>query len=144
MTDEAKRGWRGEYPVAVDSKWRIGIKPALKEFLGNEFIVCRGPDNCMYLFEPNEWEIFYQELKDANNYFLMQVMGGSGTPVTLDGQSRLSIPKFARDWCEFQPNSTVSVIGQGRWTEVWESGKWKDYLKGFTTERFLEAVKSLR
>src|SRR5438105_12334080 len=108
MPDEPKTEWRGEYPVSVDSKYRLGIKPQLKDILGNEFIVVRGPGNCIYMFQQQEWEKFFAELREANNYYLLQVMGSSETPTRLDGQNRLVIPKFLRDWSGLKPGTSAS------------------------------------
>jgi len=48
--------FRGEYNHSVDTKGRLIIPSKFREQLGEEFIVTRGLDGCLFVFPMKEWE----------------------------------------------------------------------------------------
>ena len=48
--------FRGEYSHTVDTKGRLIIPSKFREQLGEEFIVTRGLDGCLFIFPMKEWE----------------------------------------------------------------------------------------
>ena len=55
--------FRGEYSHSVDPKGRLIIPSKFREQLGEEFIVTRGLDGCLFVYPMNEWEEFEGKLK---------------------------------------------------------------------------------
>ena len=53
----------GEYNHTIDTKGRLIIPAKFREQLGNEFVVTKGLDGCLFVFPMNEWELFEQKLR---------------------------------------------------------------------------------
>ena len=68
--------FRGEYSHTVDAKGRLIIPSKFREQLGDECIVTRGLDGCLFVFPLNEWEAYEEKLKklptipDCGRHFL--------------------------------------------------------------------------
>ena len=53
----------GEYYHTMDPKGRLIIPAKFREQLGDEFVVTKGLDGCLFVFPQNEWESFQGKLK---------------------------------------------------------------------------------
>ena len=77
----------GEYHHTIDDKGRITIPSKLRYELGEQFVVTKGLDGCLFIYPKDEWDNItkkYKELpntKDARNYlrFFLLTQGGSTT-----------------------------------------------------------------
>ena len=64
----------GEYHHSIDDKGRLTIPSKVRYDLGENFIVTRGLDNCLFVYPKEEWNNIinkYKELpntKDARNF----------------------------------------------------------------------------
>lgn len=47
----------GEYQHSVDNKGRLIIPAKFREDLGENAVMTRGLDNCLFLFPQSEWKI---------------------------------------------------------------------------------------
>ena len=54
----------GEFNHNIDEKGRLIIPSKFREQLGDEFIVTKGLDGCLFVFPKNEWELFEEKLRD--------------------------------------------------------------------------------
>ena len=45
----------GEYNHTVDAKGRLIVPSKFREQLGDEFVVTKGLDNCLFVYENSEW-----------------------------------------------------------------------------------------
>ena len=70
----------GEYNHTIDAKGRLIIPAKFREPLGEEFVLTRGLDGCLYIYPMDEWEAFEEKLralpltnKDAFRASLLQV-----------------------------------------------------------------------
>ena len=46
----------GEYHHSIDDKGRLIIPAKLREELGEEFVITRGLDKCLFVYSKEEWE----------------------------------------------------------------------------------------
>lgn len=53
----------GEYQHTLDSKGRIIIPSKLREELGEDFVMTKGLDNCLFVYPKSEWAILEEKLK---------------------------------------------------------------------------------
>ena len=58
----------GEYNHTVDPKGRLIVPAKFREQLGDEFVVTKGLDGCLFVFPQNEWESFQGKLKTLPTY----------------------------------------------------------------------------
>ena len=73
----------GEYHHNIDEKGRLTIPSKVRYELGENFIVTRGLDNCLFIYPKDEWTIIinkYKELpntKDARNFMRFFLSGAT-------------------------------------------------------------------
>ena len=53
----------GEYNHTIDAKGRLIIPSKFRELLGEEFVLTRGLDGCLYIYPMDEWESFEMKLR---------------------------------------------------------------------------------
>ena len=53
----------GEYEHSLDTKGRIIIPSKFRDKLGEEFVMTKGLDNCLFVYPKSEWNVFEEKLK---------------------------------------------------------------------------------
>ena len=53
----------GEYTHSVDAKGRLIIPAKFRETLGDEFVVTKGLDHCLFAYTLKDWEVLAEKLK---------------------------------------------------------------------------------
>ena len=53
----------GEYNHTIDAKGRLIIPSKFRDALGDEFVVTKGLDGCLFVFDRIEWSAFEEKLK---------------------------------------------------------------------------------
>ena len=46
----------GEYNHSIDAKGRVIVPSKFREQLGEEFVVTKGLDGCLFVYPKTEWE----------------------------------------------------------------------------------------
>ena len=120
----------GEYHHSIDSKGRIIIPAKFREELGNNFVITRGIENCLFVYSIDNWDKICDKLnslpftrKDARN-FIRFFMSGA-TEVELDNQGRVNISSVLLDYANI--NKECVVIGTGDRLEIWAMESWNDF-----------------
>ena len=52
----------GEYNHTVDAKGRVIVPSKFREQLGEEFVVTKGLDGCLFVYENTEWKALEEKL----------------------------------------------------------------------------------
>lgn len=119
----------GEYSYSVDEKGRLVIPSKFREDLGNEFVVTKGLDGCLFIYGDEEWKVLEAKLcalpltnKDARAFARYMLAGA--TRVETDKQGRILIPSVLRSFAGIDKD--VSLIGVGSRVEIWNKAKWED------------------
>lgn len=117
----------GEYNHTIDTKGRLIIPSKFRELLGDEFIVTKGLDGCLFVFPKNEWQIFEEKLrtlpltqKSARTFTRFFVAGA--TTCELDKQGRILLPSTLREFAELEKD--VVLAGNLNRIEIWSKAKW--------------------
>lgn len=53
----------GEYNHTIDTKGRLIIPAKFREALGDSFVVTKGLDGCLFVYDNMEWSTFEDKLK---------------------------------------------------------------------------------
>ena len=84
----------GEYNHTIDTKGRLIIPSKFRDELGDEFVVTKGLDGCLFVFPNQAWQEFEEKLralpltnKSARQFSRFFVAGA--TPCELDKQGRI-------------------------------------------------------
>lgn len=51
----------GEYNHSIDAKGRMIVPAKFREQLGNEFVVTKGLDGCLFVYSNEEWHRFQKD-----------------------------------------------------------------------------------
>ena len=119
----------GEYNHTVDTKGRLIIPSKFREDLGDEPIVTKGLDGCLFVFPQKEWLAFEEKLrtlpltqKGARQFTRFFVAGA--TPCELDKQGRILIPATLREFAGLDKD--VVLAGMLDRIEIWSKASWTE------------------
>jgi len=119
----------GEYNHTVDTKGRLIIPSKFREDLGDEFVITKGLDGCLFVFPNHEWQTFEEKLKSlpltnksARQFARFFVAGA--TPCELDKQGRILLPGTLREFADLEKD--VVLTGMLSRIEIWSKSKWNE------------------
>lgn len=120
----------GEYQHTLDTKGRIIMPSKFREDLGDNFVVTKGLDSCLFIYSMEEWDIIKDKLKtlpltnkDARAFVRFFFSGAS--EVGFDKQGRILLPSNLRDHAKLVKDAVV--IGVATRIEIWSKDLWEDY-----------------
>lgn len=119
-----------EYRHTVDTKGRLIIPAKLRDDLGEEFVLTRGLDGCLFVFPEKEWQKFQQQLlelpitvnRNARKYVRFFVTGAVRTQ--LDRQGRMLIPQVLREYADIEKDAVIT--GNIDKLEIWSKSRWDE------------------
>ena len=120
----------GEYSHTIDDKGRIIIPAKLRNNLGNNFIITRGLDGCLFIYSNTEWNNIinkYKELpdsKDKRNF--MRVFLSGAVVLEYDKQGRINIPSPLVNYAELKRECII--VGVFDRLEIWSKEKWDIFI----------------
>ncbi len=119
----------GEYNHTIDVKSRLIIPSKFREILGDEFVVTKGLDGCLFVFDNAEWTAFEEKLQKLPSLtnpnvrkFIRFFMAGAST-VEVDKQGRVLIPASLKDFAMLEKD--VVLIGVGSRMEIWSKERYE-------------------
>ncbi|RBP45548.1 division/cell wall cluster transcriptional repressor MraZ [Garciella nitratireducens] len=120
----------GEYQHTIDSKGRIIIPSKFREDLGEQFILTKGLDGCLFVYSLKEWKSLEDKLstlpltsKDARAFIRFFFAGA--TECGFDKQGRIVIPSNLREYSQISKEAIV--IGVSNRLEIWSKENWIAY-----------------
>ena len=121
----------GEYEHSLDVKGRLIMPAKLREDIGDNFIITKGLDGCLFGFSLNEWEQFEEKLKslpltNKNARDFVRFFLSGAVNVEIDKQGRFLIAGNLREYASMEKE--VVIIGVGTRIEFWSKNKWKEYI----------------
>ena len=120
--------FKGEYSHTIDPKGRVIVPVKLREELGDSFVVTKGLDGCLWMFDSNEWGKVEEEirqmpftLKEARMLSRFLVAGAFDAEV--DKQGRILLPANLREYADLQKD--VILAGVGSRVELWSKERYE-------------------
>lgn len=117
-----------EYNHTIDAKGRLIIPAKFRESLGEEFVVSKGMDGCLFVYANEDWNAFEQKLtslplinKEARQFARFFLAGAA--QVELDKQGRILLPANLREFAGLDKD--VVLVGVGSRVEIWSKDKWE-------------------
>ena len=118
-----------EYNHTLDTKGRLIIPAKFREILGEEFVISKGMDGCLFVYANDDWNAFEQKLtslplinKEARQ-FARFFLAGAAT-VEVDKQGRILLPAHLREFAGLEKD--VVLVGVGSRVEIWSKDKWEN------------------
>lgn len=131
----------GVFPYTADDKGRVIIHPSLRYSLGQNFIISKGLDGCIFVmtkelfrtritdqFKGQPSDIFDKRQRKRQRFFADQV------EATTDGQNRVAIPPSLREYAGIATPSDVMVVGLEDRVEIWNRERWISFMESISEE----------
>ena len=134
----------GEYHQKLDEKGRLIIPAKIRYELGDNFIITRGLDGCLFIYKKETWDKIinsYQTLpnvKEARNFMRFFLSGA--TPQNFDKQGRINISAPLIKHASL--SKEVVIIGVGDRLEIWSNDNWNKFAEE-NEDKFSELADSL-
>ena len=116
-----------EYNHTLDTKGRLIIPAKFREVLGEEFVISKGMDGCLFVYANDDWNAFEQKLtslplinKEARQ-FARFFLAGPAT-VEVDKQGRILLPANLREYAGI--DKEVVSVGVFSRVEIWSKERY--------------------
>jgi len=120
----------GEYHHNIDNKGRLIIPAKFREALGDEFVITRGLDQCLFGYSMDEWKHIEEKLKtlpltkkDARAFTRFFFSGA--TECEIDKQGRVNIASPLVNYAKLEKECVI--LGVSNRIEIWSKRQWEDY-----------------
>lgn len=123
----------GEYEHNLDDRARVTLPRKIRaEISGEEIVLARGFEGCIFGFDKESWE------REAGKHLDTPVTDEKGRQVRrylFAGAQKVEIDKLGRILLPIQLKEhggiarEVKVIGAGDHFEIWDATKWQAYAK---------------
>lgn len=120
----------GEYHHTIDDKGRLTIPSKIRYELGEEFVITRGLDNCLFVYPKEAWKSIigkYKDLpntRDARNFMRFFLSGAS--EATFDKQGRINIPFPLTAYAGLVKECVI--IGVDDRLEIWSKDRFDNFV----------------
>lgn len=118
-----------EYNHTIDTKGRLIVPSKFREQLGDEFVVTKGMDGCLFVYANDDWNAFEQKLtslplinKEARKFARFFLAGAA--QVEVDKQGRILLPANLRQFAGLEKD--VVLVGVGSRIEIWSQENWEN------------------
>ena len=124
-----------EYECKLDGKGRLvlpaKIKSNLPDSSGNELVMRKGFEPCLILYPFTEYKKIYSQIAGLNEFNaeyrrLQRNFFRNTTQVELDSMGRFLIPRNMLTFAGITREAVV--VGMGNKIEIWNPGKFEEYL----------------
>ena len=118
----------GEYNHTIDAKGRLIVPSKFREALGDTFVVTKGLDGCLFVYDNEEWQAFEEKLrslpitkKEARQFARFFLAGAA--EVEVDKQGRILVPNILREFAQISKD--VVLIGVASRIEIWSKERFE-------------------
>lgn len=118
-----------EYNHTIDTKGRLIVPSKFRDQLGDEFVVTKGMDGCLFVYANEDWNALEQKLtslplinKEARKFARFFLAGAA--QVEVDKQGRILLPSNLRDFAGLEKD--VVLVGVGSRIEIWSKENWEN------------------
>ncbi len=120
----------GEFHHNIDEKGRLILPSKFRDDLGEEFVVTRGLEECLFVYPKTEWAKITSRLnnlpftkKDARSFMRFFLSGATAT--VFDKQGRINITSPLISYAGLEKECVI--IGVGDRLEIWSLEKWNNF-----------------
>src|SRR5690606_26161936 len=120
----------GEFRHSIDSKGRLIMPAKFRENLGEQFVVTRGLDRCLFVYPRTEWSVLEEKIKTLPmtkkdvRAFVRTLFSGA-TECEVDKQGRINLPNNLLEYAKIEKD--VVIIGVSTRVEIWSASEWESY-----------------
>lgn len=120
----------GEHNHILDSKKRVSLPAKFRKEMGDEVVITRGLDSCLFIYTVNEWSKVAEQFSKMNmlqsdSRSINRFMLAGASLVEIDSLGRILVPEVLKAFAGL--NEKVVIIGVHSRLEMWDEEKWKEY-----------------
>ena len=124
----------GEFQHALDDKGRLTIPAKFRESLGDDFIVTRGLDRCLFVYPRSAWCALEERVKTLPTEqpevrAFVRLLFSGAVVAEVDKQGRVGLPQHLREYAEIERDAVIT--GASTRVEIWSAAKWAEYASKF-------------
>jgi len=120
--------YSGEYNHTIDSKGRLIVPSKFREALGECFMITKGVDHCLTIYDKEEWSEFVAKLRTLpggeQTRKMVRFISAGAVEAEIDKQGRILIPGELRKWAGLEKD--VVLAGVLNRIEVWDKAAWEE------------------
>ncbi|GAX01829.1 division/cell wall cluster transcriptional repressor MraZ [Secundilactobacillus silagei] len=120
----------GEFEHSIDTKGRLIIPAKFRDQLGEEFVITRGMDGCLFGYPMAQWAIMQKRLsalplnkRDARAF--VRFFYSAATTCSLDKQGRVNLPQALIKHAELAKQCVI--VGVSDRFEIWSQKRWQAF-----------------
>lgn len=139
----------GEYRNSLDDKGRFLIPSRIRNGIsGNNLILTRSVDRCLWIFTPEEWKKISDLIMGASSMFnsrtrlLQRRIIAPAQECEIDKSGRITIPPTLRQSAGLESKKEAVILGVQNYMELWDVDIYDNYLLD-SEDDFLEAAEDL-
>jgi MraZ protein len=122
----------GEHEHSLDDKNRLTLPAKLREQLGDQVVVTRGMDGCLYVYARGDWERLADRISGLDSLSvesrrMQRHFFANATAAGLDRQGRMVIPPALLQRAGI--GREVTVTGVHDHLEIWDRTEWQKQLE---------------
>ena len=116
-----------QYPGHGAELARAAAETKFRETLGEKFVVTKGLDGCLFVYDNAGWTAFEEKLqampisRKDTRMFVRHFLAGAAE-VEVDKQGRALIPSKLREFAELTKD--VVLVGAAGHIEIWSQERW--------------------
>lgn len=134
----------GEFAHTLDAKGRIIFPSKFREDLGEQFVIAKGLDNCLFVYPMEGWKRFEDKLREmpiSKARKLQRFFFSGASEALSDKQGRVVIPQNLREYANLDKD--IMIIGASTRVEIWSKTAWDEQCSELTAESIEDAMDEL-
>lgn len=109
--------FKGQYYHNLDTKSRLFIPARFREALGEEFVVFKAPDNCLFLYPADRFDEISKQFVNNPNRAVQRAFFANTADASQDKQGRFTLTEEQLKHAEI--NGEAVFVGAGERIELW-------------------------
>ena len=115
--------FKSAYYHSLDAKNRVFIPAKFRDALGEEFVVFKGSEKCLYVYTKEGFEKLSQQFMETNNRAVQRAFFSQVVDMTADKQGRITLTNDLLEHAALLKD--VAIIGAGSRIEIWATENYK-------------------
>ncbi len=120
----------GKFYYKLQDKDRISLPKKFRQET-NEWIVTRGLDGCLFIFNQDNFEQEINKLAQRSftkkaNRDLVRIMANEAKEIQADANGRVHLPKYLIEFAQLDKD--LVIVGSYNRIEVWDQAKYHQYV----------------